>query len=153
MTYPCPTGANAYRVRSVHGGTKAPPYNRAVAHRGAPPSRPKAYHIATRYITFAKQIYHLPVWANITPCLQGIFPRPTVLMRSPKFATQTFRMLCIPIPITREGLSITREGLSITREGINISRVSRFWDTLVCSQVFLSDIVWIKVRVVRPYLI
>jgi len=23
--------------------------------------------------------------------------------RSPKFATQTFRMLCIPIPITREG--------------------------------------------------
>ena len=25
-------------------------------------------------------------------------------MRSPEFATQTFKMLCIPIPITREGL-------------------------------------------------
>ena len=43
-----PYGSNAHCVRSVHGGSKPPPYNRAVTHRGAKPPTPAGISRAKR---------------------------------------------------------------------------------------------------------
>jgi len=68
---------------------------------------------------------------GLCPPLRMTYPRPTVhLMRSPEFATQTFRMLCIPIPITREGFSVNGCYLRIVMETRNFEHIEQIKNAL-----------------------